>query len=269
MNQDDWQDSVGGQGGTNHNGGSLNYLWDGEPGNPNDPYNGYLYYATWDTSIQQGEPVDALLDSLSRTFEFGINFLVLCFAAGTHILTPEGERPIDDLQVGDFVINASGQEVQIRWIGSRNSMMLDVERLLPVRIAKDALGLNRPHRDLLVSQDHCIVLRADDARLMFGTDEVLVAAKDLVNDSTIRICREMNEVEYFHILFDNHEILMAENLETESLYPDEAALSRLLPFELEELRKVSPNLAAKAASGSHALPLLKSSEARTLLGLRH
>lgn len=56
------------------------------------------------------------------------------------------------------------------------------------------------------------------AELLFGETEVLVAARDLVNDSTIRPV-EGGEVDYVHILFDRHQVVYSEGLETESFLP--------------------------------------------------
>lgn len=50
---------------------------------------------------------------------------------------------------------------------------------------------------------HRVLVRDIRAQLMFGEEEVLVAAKDLINDVTI-YRREGGDVEYFHILFDHH-----------------------------------------------------------------
>jgi hypothetical protein len=62
------------------------------------------------------------------------------------------------------------------------------------------------------------------AELMFGEDEVLVAAKDLVNDCSVRIV-EGGTVEYFHLLFDSHQIVWSEGLETESFLPGPSVMT--------------------------------------------
>ncbi|MCP5036489.1 MAG: type I secretion protein, partial [Rhodobacteraceae bacterium] len=56
-----------------------------------------------------------------------------------------------------------------------------------------------------------------------GVDEALIAAKHLVNDKTIRIV-EGGEVEYFHLLFDAHEIITAAGIPSESYHPAHAAI---------------------------------------------
>lgn len=53
---------------------------------------------------------------------------------------------------------------------------------------------------------------------MFGTDEVLVAAKQLLQLDGIDIATDVERVDYYHILFDRHEVMILNGAETESLY---------------------------------------------------
>lgn len=58
-------------------------------------------------------------------------------------------------------------------------------------------------------------------------NEVLVAAKHLVNSSSISEFVPPNGVEYFDIMFDEHQALFSEGLETESFHPGNVGLSAL------------------------------------------
>jgi hypothetical protein len=136
--------------------------------------------------------------------------LASCFTPGTRILTPDGEVPVEDLREGDLVLTQtdSGSEAApVIWIGHRN---LDLTRhpypqmVAPVRVRRGALGDNLPHRDLVLSSDHSILI-----------DGVLVPAKLLVNDRTI--VREMPDtVEYFHLECASHSIIVAEGVTVET-----------------------------------------------------
>lgn len=130
-----------------------------------------------------------------------------CFAAGTRILLPDGERVIEDLRPGDLVVTESGRHQPIRWIGRRHIDFRhhpNRHRVLPVRIAANAFGLCKPRRDLLLSPDHALFI-----------DDVLIPVRYLVNGSTVAqiACRE---VTYYHIELPHHDVLLAEGLPAES-----------------------------------------------------
>ncbi len=91
----------------------------------------------------------------------------------------------------------------LRWIGSR--VVPAAGALAPVCIRAGTFG---DHGKLVVSPQHRILLRDSLAELMFGEAEVLVAAKDLVNDRSVR--RVVGgDVEYIHLLFDRHQIVLS------------------------------------------------------------
>ncbi len=92
-------------------------------------------------------------------------------------------------------------------------------RHVPIRIKANALGKGLPKRDLLVSPQHRILVSDWRAELMFGVSEVLVAAKHLVNDRDIRVATDLDEFEYYHILFESHQTVFSEGLPSESFHP--------------------------------------------------
>ncbi len=130
--------------------------------------------------------------------------LAPCFTRGTLIKTDQGERPIEELAAGDMVLTMDHGYQPIRWIGS--SKRAATGDLAPILIRKGALGNDR---DLRVSPQHRMLLQGWQAELLFGELEVLATAKSLLNDHSI-LRDEGGEVEYFHMLFDTHEIIYAE-----------------------------------------------------------
>ncbi len=129
---------------------------------------------------------------------------VPCFTRGTLIKTDQGERPIEELAAGDMVLTMDHGYQPIRWIGSTKRAATG--DLAPILIRKGALGNDR---DLRVSPQHRMLLQGWQAELLFGELEVLATAKSLLNDHSI-LRDEGGEVEYFHMLFDTHEIIWAE-----------------------------------------------------------
>ena len=146
---------------------------------------------------------------------------VPCFTAGTLIRTARGEVAVEELAIGDMVETRDRGLRPLRWIGQRTVAALG--RFAPVVIEAGTFG---HHRRLVVSPQHRVLLTHWMAELMFGEDEVLVAAKDLVNDCSVRIL-EGGEVTYVHLLFDAHEIIFAEGLATESFLPGPMVLNDL------------------------------------------
>ena len=136
-----------------------------------------------------------------------------CFVAGTMILTPKGEVAVESLKAGDLVMTHDDGAQPLRWIGQRSVAAKD--SFAPVRIKAGTFG---DHRDLLVSPQHRVLIRDSLAELLFGEAEVLVAAKDLINDRTVRI-QEGGDVTYVHLLFDRHQVIFSEGLTTESFLP--------------------------------------------------
>ena len=136
-----------------------------------------------------------------------------CFLKGTKILTAEGERNIEDLAVGDLLPTMFGGLRPVQWIGRYPIKKSDpskpwVRDVLPVRIARSALGPNLPHADLYVTGYHNLLI-----------DGVLAPAAILINGTTIVRDeeREYDELEYFHVKLESHDVIYAEGVPAETL----------------------------------------------------
>ena len=162
---------------------------------------------------------------------------VVCFTRGTLIKTDQGERPIEELAAGDMVLTMDHGYQPIRWIGStKRSATGD---LAPILIRKGALGNDR---DLRVSPQHRMLLQSWQAEMLFGELEVLTTAKSLLNDHSI-LRDEGGEVEYFHMLFDTHEIIYAEGCLSESFHPGKQGWKALDQATRDEILTLFPQLA--------------------------
>ena len=164
---------------------------------------------------------------------------LLCFVSGTLIRTQTGEHPIEDLTSGDMVLTMDHGYQPIRWIWS--STRAATGDLAPILIRKGALGNDR---DLRVSPQHRMLLQGWQAELLFGESEVLATAKSLINDhSIIRV--EGGEVEYYHMLFDTHEIVWAEGAPSESFHPGEQGWNSFDQATRDEILELFPQLGDK------------------------
>ncbi|MCA0928620.1 Hint domain-containing protein [Ruegeria profundi] len=194
---------------------------------------------------------------------------VPCFVQGTLIQTPKGETAVEDLKVGDLVVTADGQAKEIRWIGSR---IVDVSRadalhLRPIRIAKGALAEGVPSSDLFVSPNHRILMPAADMQLLFEEAEVLVPAKFLLGLHGVDVVADAQRVSYYHFIFDEHEIVMSNGAQTESLFPGDIALSGMEHQSRLELLELFPDLSdvSRPEYGPTAAKVLCKHEAKLLV----
>jgi hypothetical protein len=134
--------------------------------------------------------------------------------------------------------------------------------LRPIRIRRDAFGAGLPMRDLWVSPQHRILLRSEQALLSFGENEVLVPAKALLDDRSVTKDYGIRQTEYFHIMFDRHEIIFSEGMPTESFLPGKQALKGVDDAAREELFVIFPEPTDRPESfGSTARLNLKVREA--------
>ncbi|MBQ1203957.1 MAG: Hint domain-containing protein, partial [Loktanella sp.] len=152
------------------------------------------------------------------------NFLT-CYVAGTTIKTPAGGRLIEELQLGDLVDTLDHGPQPIRWIGK--STVKGTGKLAPVRITAGALGLNQPDRDLLVSRQHRVMLSSKICERMFGMTEMLVPAIKLVGLPGVDVAETGDDVTYYHLMTDAHEVIFAQGVASETLLTGAQALIAL------------------------------------------
>jgi len=124
-----------------------------------------------------------------------------------------GDRKVEELAIGDLLPTAFDGIRPIQWIGRYSYKKSDpskpwVKDVLPVRIARSALAPNVPHADLFVTKAHALLI-----------DGVLVPAGSLINGTTIVLhdARELDELEFFHIKLDRHDVIDAQGAPCETL----------------------------------------------------
>jgi hypothetical protein len=135
-----------------------------------------------------------------------------CFVQGTLIRTDLGDIAVENLKVGDKAITSSGEHRPIIWLGHSTlkrgkSPNFDTSR--PVRIQAGALSERLPYADLWLSPGHAICVHVPD--------EVLIPAGYLINGATVAQIN-VDEVTYWHVELDSHDILIANGLPAESYF---------------------------------------------------
>lgn len=213
----------GGEGGTDWDTLDFNGLLD--PGSLN-------ITATSSDGTMSGNAT--LLDGSTVTFTNIEN--IICFVEGTRISTANGAVPVEELEPGDLVLTRDNGFQPVRWLGK--TTVPATGHWAPIRFDAGTLGTSR---DLLVSPQHRMLLTGANARILFGSGEVLSAASHLINDHSIRR-QPGGMVTYVHLLLDQHEIIFAEDCPTESFFPGDQALEALGGPALYSLFNCMPEL---------------------------
>ena len=184
---------------------------------------------------------------------------LMCFARGTMIETENGEIAVEDLQAGDMIRTLDNGMKPLSWIGSTKVKAKGTKA--PILFRKGVIGNTQ---DLLLSPMHRVMLQDWQAKLLFGSSELLATAQSLVNDSTI-LRQPVEEVEYFHIMFDSHEIVLSNGAPTESFHPGESDVGAMAPEARDEIYSLFPELAQGYSSyGPPARESLRAHEAALL-----
>jgi len=170
---------------------------------------------------------------------------VICFTPGTLLRTPDGEKPVEDLAEGDAIDTKDGGAQDIVWIGARRmsgARLYAMPELRPVRIRAGALGNDDPRGDLIVSPRHRVLVAGTVAQALFNTDEVLVAAEDLINDRSIMRDHALRDVTYVHLLLPRHHVVWANGVETESFHPASTNLDTVQADQRARLEAIVPGI---------------------------
>lgn len=224
-----------------------------DPLDPLNPESGIVQFLDPSTRAVVGE----------MTFR-NIEQIVPCFTPGTLIRTARGLMPVEALSVGEMVVTRDNGLQPLRWIGVRDLSMADLmvqPQLQPVRIEAGALGGGLPHRAMMVSPQHRMLIEGPRAEMLFGDAQVLVAATHLTGLPQVKGMATQG-VRYIHLLFDAHELIEAEGAWTESFQPAARTLGGMDAEQREEIALLFPELTQRFATARRAL---KAYEARVLL----
>lgn len=182
----------------------------------------------------------------------------VCFAAGTWIATPCGERAVEDLRTGDQVITLDAGAQPILWIGRRRTVFGHRRHPhQPILIRAGAMGSGLPRADLRLSPQHRVLVQGPSGRKRFARGG-LAKAKGLAGRPGILRDGACTSIEYFQILLPQHGVLIANGLPVESFLPRGFALASLEPAHRAELAALIPGLEAApdTAYGPPARPIL-------------
>ena len=170
------------------------------------------------------------LTAAQAAYDDAVNGTVLCLAAGTLIRTPSGNRPVEELQIGDLVLTPDGPlPLKFLGISTRHVNNLRATGRMPIRIQAGVFGHNLPSADIYCTPSHA-----------FALGDCLVEAQALINGQSIYQLEELSEYDqrsqgeqgsplavhkeadsftYYSLEFEQHVLVWANDLLTESYLP--------------------------------------------------
>jgi len=159
-------------------------------------------------------------DPTTDTYVYDDAFIP-CFASGALIATPEGEVPVESLQVGDSVQTADHGPQPVLWCGATRIDLTDPRAACwrPIEFKPGSLGPALPALPLVVSPQHRFLM-VDQ-----GGAEVLAPAAGLTERRRVRIKQGARTVTYHHLLLPQHAVIIANGVATESFYAGDVALA--------------------------------------------
>jgi Hint domain-containing protein len=173
------------------------------------------------------------------------DYVPLCFCQHTLIETFLGPIPVENLKPNNLVKTLGEDFLPLRQTFRSvfaAAQLAANPNLRPVRISAGALGNGLPKRDLLVSRHHRMLTSSKIAGRMFGVNNVFVSAIKLTDLPGIYVDEDAQHVEYFHLLFDKHEVVFAESAPSESLFTGPEALRSVSPEAKAEILTLMPAL---------------------------
>lgn len=191
----------------------------------------------------------------------------VCFGHGTMIMTQKGFVAVQDLQPGDMIETRDDGFQPLRWIGARKLSAHELAmspQFHPIRIDAGALARGVPSDDLIVSPQHRMLMQSPSAELVAGEAEILIAAKRLVVLDGIAVANDLQDVTYYHLLFNAHQIVTANGAASESLHTGAEALNSLEAVARDEILALFPELAEMDHGSVSCRRIITGPEAQTL-----
>lgn len=154
------------------------------------------------------------------------------FGAGVIVETSEGPQPVEWLRPGDLVLTRDNGYRPLKWVG-RTGEVDEADH--PLRIFARSLGNRLPEHDLILSPHHHLLMRSPQLPLHFGEEEVISPLSSVATEAEFDFDMQ-RDFKYSHLVFDTHELVLAEGVWVESFMTDPQALARLGLDAEEEIR---------------------------------
>lgn len=156
------------------------------------------------------------------------------------IMTKKGLVRVENLCPDDRVLTRDNGFQPVAWVGARR-FNPEIERPISLPVI-DGNG-DFHERRLLLSPEHR-VLRVESGRSVHQqAEETLVKAKDFAMSSTVGASSVFSNF-YVHVLFEEHQIILAEGAWVESLRPTPEMIAGLSPSNHVSMTAQLPKVAS-------------------------
>lgn len=186
------------------------------------------------------------------------NTSIVCFTRGTLIDTPAGKRAVETLTSGDLVNTLDNGVMPILWAGRRSVRC--AEKTRSVEISAGALGAGLPSRPIRVSRQHRILLGSRITQRMCESDRAFIAAIHLVGQAGIQLAEQDGMIDYYHFLLDGHQVVFAEDVPAESLFPGTEAVNGLPEPSRLEIARLASVVTEPLDNWNLAYPVLRAKQ---------
>lgn len=189
----------------------------------------------------------------------------VCLTAGAMVATPDGPVRTDRLRRGDAVLTLDSGPQPIRWIGKRR-IRFDPRPHpgQPVQIAKGAFGPGLPTHDLILSPSHRVLMQTAPCHALHDPLGALAPAKALTRLPRVRRLTGRREITYFNLLLPRHEVIIADGIAVESLFPGPEAFASLDGIERADWMRIGA-LGGRVTGTPPARLMLTTAETRAAL----
>lgn len=202
--------------------------------------NALLTFPGGESLVLQGV-TPAQMSTQPQLFSAGIP----CFTPNVRLATKNGLIPAGQIQVGDLLQTADNGYQPVIWVGKRYLDPLELAlrpSLKPYSVRPG--GLLSPDRPMLLSPQHRLLVNQNSIGRDLPFEERFVSAKLLSEvDQTCHQLDGIGEgVTYIHLMTEQHQVIFAEGIATETFWPGPEAIRGLSKDDMHELFSLFPEL---------------------------
>ncbi len=181
------------------------------------------------------------IDTHAKLFAAGIP----CFTPDVMIATKRGAVPAGEIKVGDLLQTADNGYQPVIWVGTRALSAAELAlrpHLRPYCLAPN--GLLSPERPMWVSPQHRFMVhsRTFERDLPFGESFLSAKLLSQIDDKCRQRTSVPHGVTYVHLMTEQHEVVFAEGIATETFWPGPEAIRGLSSDNMRELFELFPEL---------------------------